>query len=197
MRANERAWKSISGARRNDAQDKPDRLVFDLDPDEGLDFSQVRRAALDLKALLDSADLPSFALLTGGKGVHIVLHLKRRHSWEEVKGFAADFANQVAALDPQRFVATMSKAKRKGKIFIDHFRNHRGATAIAPYSARARGTAPIAAPVSWAELRAISSAAAFKLRDMSARLAEPDPWSVYADSAIALSKTARKKLGLD
>jgi bifunctional non-homologous end joining protein LigD len=182
---------------RNESQDKPDRLVFDLDPDEDLDFAQVKRAAFDLKALLDSADLPSFALLTGGKGLHIVLNLKRRHSWEEVKSFAADFAGQVAALDPKRFVATMSKAKRKGKIFIDHFRNHRGATAIAPYSARARGTAPIAAPVSWAELRSIASASAFKLRDMSARLAEPDPWSVYADSAVSLSKAARGKLGLD
>ncbi len=181
---------------RNETQDKPDRLVFDLDPDEDLDFAQVRRAAFDIKALLDSADLPSFALLTGGKGLHIVLNLKRRHSWDEVKSFAADFAGQVAALDRKRFVATMSKAKRKGKIFIDHFRNHRGATAIAPYSARARGTAPIAAPVSWVELRSIASAAAFKLRDMSARLAEPDPWSVYADSAVSLSKAVRAKLGL-
>ncbi len=181
---------------KNETQDKPDRLVFDLDPDEDLDFAQVRRAALDLKALLDSADLPSFAMLTGGKGVHIVVHLKRRHSWDEVKRFAADFAAQVASLDPTRFVATMSKAKRKGKIFIDHFRNHRGATAIAPYSARARGTAPIAAPVSWAELRSIASASAFKLRDMEARLREPDPWSVYADSAVSLTKTIRAKLGL-
>ncbi len=181
---------------RNETQDKPDRLVFDLDPDEDLDFAQVRRAAFDIKALLDSADLPSFALLTGGKGLHIVLNLKRRHSWDEVKSFSADFAGQVAALDRKRFVATMSKAKRKGKIFIDHFRNHHGATAIAPYSARARGTAPIAAPVSWAELRSIASAAAFKLRDMSARLVEPDPWSVYADSAVSLSKAVRAKLGL-
>ena len=182
---------------RNDALDKPDRLVFDLDPDEGMDFAHVKRAALDIKALLDTADLPSFAMLTGGKGVHIVLNLKRRHSWDEVKGFAAAFASQVAALDPMRFVATMSKAKRKGKIFIDHFRNHRGATAIAPYSARARGTAPIAAPVTWAELRGIASASAFKLRDMKARLAEPDPWAIYADSAVTLSKAARSKLGLD
>jgi bifunctional non-homologous end joining protein LigD len=184
------------GARNNDL-DKPDRLVFDLDPDEALDFAQVKRAAFDIKALLDSADLPSFALLTGGKGIHIVLNLKRRHAWDEVRNFAREFAEQVAALDPKRFVATMSKAKRKGRIFIDHLRNHRSATAIAPYSARAKGTAPIAAPVSWAELRAIASASAFKLRDMRARLAEPDPWSVYADSAVNLTKTVRTKLGLD
>jgi bifunctional non-homologous end joining protein LigD len=181
---------------RNDDLEKPDRLVFDLDPDEALDFAHVRRAALDIKVLLDSADLTSFAMLTGGKGVHVVLHLKRRHDWTEVKEFAAAFANQVAALDPKRFVATMTKSQRKGRIFIDHFRNHRGATAIAPYSTRARGIAPIAAPVSWEELKSLNSAAAFKLRDMGARLAAPDPWADYAKSSVSLTKAARAKLGL-
>lgn len=181
---------------RNDELEKPDRLVFDLDPDEGLDFEQVKRAAFDIKAVLDSADLPSFALLSGGKGIHIVLHLKRRHSWEEAKGFSGALAEQIAGLDPKRFVATMTKAKRTGRIFIDYFRNGRGATAIAPYSARARGMAPIAAPVSWKELRTIASASAFKLRDMAARLREPDPWADYADCAVALTKKARAKLGL-
>lgn len=182
---------------RNDDLEKPDRLVFDLDPDEGLEFAQVKRAAFDIKALLDSADLPSFAMLTGGKGIHIVLNLKRRHSWNDVKGFAGAFAEQIAGLDPKRFVATMSKAKRKGRIFIDYFRNGRGATAIAPYSTRARPTAPIAAPVGWDELRTIAAASAFKLKDMKARLAEPDPWAIYADAAVSLTKAARAKLGLN
>lgn len=186
----------IWGAR-NDALEKPDRMVFDLDPDEGLDFAFVKRAAFDLKALLDNADLPSFAMLTGGKGIHIVLNLKRRADWDEVKGFAAGFAEQVAALDPKRFVANMSKAKRKGRIFIDYLRNGRGATAIAPYSTRAKPTAPIAAPVSWDELKTIPEASAFKMKDMRARLEEPDPWAIYADSAVSLTKAARAKLGLD
>src|SRR5262249_20135440 len=124
----------IWGAR-NDEQDKPDRLVFDLDPDEELEFQIVKRAAFDIKSLLDSADLTSFAMITGGKGIHIVLNLKRRHDWDEVKGFAGEVAEQIAALDPKRFVANMAKAKRKGRIFIDYLRNGRGATAIAPYSA--------------------------------------------------------------
>src|SRR5690606_21922452 len=94
---------------RNDDLEHPDRMVFDLDPDEALDFQAVKRAAFDIKALLDNAGLPSFAMITGGKGVHIVLHLKRRHDWDEVKGFAAAFAEQVAALDPSRFVANMAK----------------------------------------------------------------------------------------
>jgi bifunctional non-homologous end joining protein LigD len=182
---------------RNDQQDKPDRLVFDLDPDEGLPFQTVKRAAYDIKALLDSADLPSFAMLTGGKGIHIVLHLTRRHDWDDVKGFAGALAEQVAGLDPNRFVATMSKARRKGRIFIDYFRNGRGATAIAPYSTRARGAAPVAVPVSWEELKTIPAASVFKLKDMAARLAEPDPWADYGKSAVSLTKAARAKLGLD
>lgn len=181
---------------RNDDLERPDRLVFDLDPDEDLDFAHVKRAAFDIKALLDSADLPSFAMVTGGKGIHIVLHLKRRHDWDEVRAFAHGFAHQVATLDPKRFVATMAKARRRGRIFIDYLRNLRGATAIAPYSPRARGAATIATPVSWNELRTLTSAASFKLRDMEARLGEPDPWSVYADSAIVLTRAARKRLGL-
>ncbi len=182
---------------RNDDLEHPDRLVFDLDPDEGLDFQIVKRAAFDIKALLDSADLPSFAMITGGKGVHIVLNLKRRHEWEDVKGFAMALAEQVERLDPKRFVANMSKAKRVGRIFVDYLRNGRGATAIAPYSPRARGTAPIAVPVSWSELKTIPSASAFKLRDMPARLAAPDPWADYAKTSVSLTKAARAKLGLD
>lgn len=175
----------------------PDRLVFDLDPDEGLDFQVVKRAAFDIKALLDSAALPSFAMITGGKGIHIALHLKREHDWDEVKGFASDVAEQIAALDPKRFVANMAKARRKGRIFVDYLRNGRGATAIAPYSPRARGAAPIAVPVSWGELKTIPAASVFKLKDMAARLAEPDPWADYAKSAVAITNATRTKLGLN
>jgi len=182
---------------RNDALEKPDRMVFDLDPDEGLPFQHVKQAAFDIKALLDSADLTSFVMLTGGKGVHIVLNLKRRHGWDEVKGFAGAFAEQVATLDPKRFVATMTKAKRTGKIFIDYFRNGRGATAIAPYSTRARGAAPVAVPVSWAELKSVPEASAFKLKDMAARLRQPDPWADYPDYPVSLTKAVRTRLGVE
>ncbi len=182
---------------RNDALEKPDRMVFDLDPDEGLDFQHVKRAAFDIKALLDSASLPSFAMITGGKGIHIVLNVKRRHSWEEHKGFSGEVAELIAGLDPKRFVANMSKAQRKGRIFIDYLRNGRGATAIAPYSPRARGTAPIAVPVSWEELKTIPTASVFKLKDMHARLSEPDPWADYAKNAVSITKATRAKLGLD
>jgi bifunctional non-homologous end joining protein LigD len=181
---------------RNKDLEHPDRMVFDLDPDEALDFQVVKRAAFDIKALLDSADLPSFAMLTGGKGIHIVLNVKPKHSWDEVKGFSGEVAETIAALDPKRFVATMTKAQRKGRIFIDYFRNHRGSTAICPYSPRARGMATIATPVTWAELKTIPSASAFKLRDMGARLAETDPWVEYAKYAVQINKATRAKLGL-
>ncbi len=182
---------------KNKDLEHPDRLIFDLDPDEDLDFQIVKRAAFDIKALLDSADLQSFAMITGGKGIHIVLNVKPKLEWDEFKRFAGDVAEQIAALDPKRFVANMSKAKRKGRIFIDYLRNGRGATAIAPYSPRARGAAPIAVPVSWDELKTIPAASVFKLKDMHARLREPDPWADYAKSAVSITKATRAKLGLD
>jgi bifunctional non-homologous end joining protein LigD len=181
---------------RNDDLEHPDRMVFDLDPDEELDFEVVKRAAFDIKALLESADLPSFAMITGGKGIHIVLNLKRKHTFDEIKAFSGAVAEQIEALDPKRFVANMSKAKRKGRIFVDYLRNGRGATAIAPYSPRARGTAPIAVPVTWTELRTIPSASVFKIKDMSARFAEPDPWADYTKNAVQITKAVRGKLGL-
>jgi bifunctional non-homologous end joining protein LigD len=181
---------------RNDDLEHPDRMVFDLDPDEELDFQVVKRAAFDIKALLDSADLPSFAMITGGKGIHIVLNLKRTHTWDDVKSFSGAVAEQIEALDPKRFVSNMAKAKRKGRIFVDYLRNGRGSTAISPYSPRAKGTAPVAVPVSWSELKTIPSANVFKLKDMAARLAEPDPWSDYAKSAVTITKATRSKLGL-
>ncbi len=175
----------------------PNRLIFDLDPDEDLEFQVVKRAAFDIKALLESADLTSFAMITGGKGIHIVLNVKPKLEWAEFKQFASDVAEQIERLDPKRFIANMSKAKRKGRIFIDYLRNGRGATAIAPYSPRARGTAPIAVPVSWDELKTIPAASVFKLKDMHARLSEPDPWADYAKSAVSITKATRAKLGLD
>jgi bifunctional non-homologous end joining protein LigD len=135
-------------------------------------------------------------MITGGKGIHIVLNLKRKHTFDEIKAFSGAVAEQIETLDPKRFVSNMAKAKRKGRIFVDYLRNGRGATAIAPYSPRARGTAPIAVPVSWTELKTIPSASVFKIKDMSARLAEPDPWADYAKHAVQITKATRSKLGL-
>lgn len=154
------------GARVEDVE-RPDRLVFDLDPDEGLDFGDVRKAARDIRPTLEELGLTSFAMLSGGKGVHVVVPLTPEADWPLVKDFADRFARALAASEPDRFTATMSKAKRKGRIFIDWLRNQRGATAVLPYVVRARENAPVAAPVSWDELEKVETAGAFTVKDVA------------------------------
>ncbi|MCH4894511.1 DNA ligase D [Sphingomonas sp. SFZ2018-12] len=158
------------GSRVDDVE-APDRLVLDLDPDEELDFADVKRAAADLRHRLDDLGLQSFAMLSGGKGVHVVVPLTPGHDWVAHKDFARRFAEAMALAEPDRFVATMRKAKRRGRIFIDWLRNQRGATAVLPYSARARPGAPVAVPVDWGELDAIASSARWSIAD-AAQLVE-------------------------
>ena len=168
--------------------ERPDRLVFDLDPDEGLDFGDTKRAAEHLKNQLAELGLTSFPLLSGGKGVHVVVPLRPEAEWPAVRDFAERFARALSAAEPDRFLAVMTKAKRVGKIFIDYLRNGRGATAIMPYAARARAGAPVAAPVSWTELRDLDSAHRWSVRDGAALLARANSralqgWGV-ADQAL-------------
>ena len=151
--------------------EQPDRMIFDLDPDEGLDFAVVKKAAADLKEHLAELGLVSFPLLSGGKGVHVVVPLTPKAEWPAVKDFADRFARALGEAEPERFVATMSKAKRKGRIFIDWLRNQRGSTAVLPYVARARPGAPVAAPVSWTELRDIDKASRWSVRDAAELIA--------------------------
>jgi bifunctional non-homologous end joining protein LigD len=145
--------------------EKPDRMVFDLDPDEELGFEQVKTAAIDLKRHLGDLGLVTFAMLSGGKGIHVIAPLTPRAEWPRVKDFTHRFALALSEAEPDRFLANMSKAKRKGRIFIDYLRNQRGATAILPYAARARPNAPVAAPVSWEELPELDTAARFTVLD--------------------------------
>lgn len=162
---------------RGDVLEKPDRLVFDLDPDEGLDFEDLKGAAFDIRDRLSNLGLATVPLVTGGKGVHVIAPLTRRAAWPEVKGFSRGFARMLAQEEPDRYVAQASKAKRKGRIFIDWLRNERGATAIAPYSTRSREGAPVAVPVSWDELKSLKAANSFRIGDMEKRLKAADPWA--------------------
>ena len=146
----------------------PDRLVFDLDPDEALGWDAVRQAAFDLRDRLAELGLTSFAMLSGGKGIHVVVPLAPGHSWAAHKDFAKRFAEAMSLAEPDRFVATMAKAKRVGRIFIDYLRNQRGSTAVMPYSARAREGAPVAVPVTWDELKDLASARAWSIVDADA-----------------------------
>ena len=152
------------GSRVEDIE-KPDRMIFDLDPDVGLDFADVKKAARDIRTMLADIGLVSFAMLSGGKGVHVVVPLTPNAEWPAVKDFSHRFAEALAQAEPDRFVANMAKAKRVGRIFIDYLRNQRGATAVVPYGARARENAPVAAPVSWDELDDFDKASAFTIRD--------------------------------
>ena len=175
------------GARSDDVE-TPDRLIFDLDPDDSLTFDDVKKAAVDLKMHLADLGLVSFAMLTGGKGIHVLVPLCPEAKWPEVKDFADRFARALAVAEPDRFVATMSKVKRKGRVFIDWLRNQRGNTAVLPYVVRARPGAPVAAPVTWEELRKIQSAGAFNIGDAAELVArstssELAGWGI-ADQAL-------------
>lgn len=162
-----------------DEVEKPDRLIFDFDPDEGLDFAQVKQAAKEMRARLKALGLESFAMVTGGKGVHVIAPLKRGHSWDEHRDFAEALARLMAQEQPDRFVATMSKAKRRGKIFIDYLRNQRGATAICPFSTRARPGAYVALPVSWERLARLQDAHPAAVDEVVKFMGRSDPWPDY------------------
>jgi bifunctional non-homologous end joining protein LigD len=151
--------------------EKPDRLVFDLDPDVGLDFGDVRSAAVRLQALLADLGLVSFPMVTGGKGIHVIVPLDASVDWPKVSDFAERFARAIAQAEPERFTANIRKVERKDRIFLDYLRNQRGATAIMPYSARARDGAPVAAPIAWEELDGITGGNVFTILNADELLA--------------------------
>jgi bifunctional non-homologous end joining protein LigD len=180
---------------RIDAVEKPDRLVFDLDPDDSLDFPVVSLAAAVVRQRLSDLGLQTVALVTGGKGVHVIAPLRRTAEWPEVKSFARAFATRLANEEPDIFVATASKQRRRGRIFVDWLRNERGATAIAPYSTRAREGGPVATPVAWDELKALTEANAFHTENVISRMNENDPWA--ASSSWRQSITAKMLRSLE
>jgi bifunctional non-homologous end joining protein LigD len=145
--------------------EKPDRLVFDLDPDEGLGFDAVKKAAEDLKQHLADIGLTSWPLLSGGKGVHVVVPLIPKAEWPEAQILLRALRPRAGPGRARPLHRQSQEAQRKGKIFIDYLRNQRGATAVLPYVARARETAPVAAPVTWSELRDLDSPKEYSIRD--------------------------------
>jgi bifunctional non-homologous end joining protein LigD len=161
-----------------DALDKADRLVFDLDPGPGTGWHDVVAAARDVRARLAQIKLKSFLKTSGGKGLHVVLPIKPT-PWDEAKDFCQAVASAMAADEPDRYTATVSKSKRNKRIFIDYLRNSREATAVAPYSTRARPGAPVSTPVDWSELGSLKSAGQYTVKNLTQRLARmrKDPWA--------------------
>jgi len=161
--------------------EKPDQLIFDLDPGSDVPWSKVVKTAKFIREMLAELKLVSFVKTTGGKGLHIVLPLQPEQPWSETVAFAHAFANSLAELKPEEYIATMSKTKREGKIFIDYLRNNRGATAVAAYSTRARKNAPVSTPLRWDELTGSLKSDAYHLRNLPTRLArlKKDPWEGF------------------
>jgi bifunctional non-homologous end joining protein LigD len=152
-----------------DAIDYPDRMIFDLDPSPEVPFEALKLAAQDLKQRLEHKGLDSTLKCTGGKGLHVTVPLAGKDKWAAVKSFAGSLADEMVAAVPDAYIATMSKAKRTGKIFIDYFRNDYTATAIADYGVRARPGAPVALPIEWKELKNLQSADQFTIKDVLKR----------------------------
>lgn len=153
-----------------DSIDYPDRLIFDLDPAPDVPFAAVKLAATDLRKRLERSGLKAGLKCTGGKGLHVTVQLAGKDQWPAVKEFAEETANAMVEDVPEAYVATMSKAKREGKIFVDYFRNDYTATAIADYSVRARPGGPVAVPLEWKELEKLKAADQFSMKDVLQRV---------------------------
>lgn len=167
--------------------ERPDQIVMDLDPGEGVAWAAVVTAAEAVRARLEAAGLTAFVKSSGGKGLHVVTPLKPQAGWDAVKGFAKDMAEAMAAEDPDAYVATVARAKRAGRILIDYLRNGRGATAVAPYSTRARVGAPVSMPLDWEELGTLGPGW-FTVRNAPARLLslQSDPWEGFRAAEVPL-----------
>lgn len=168
--------------------EKAERIIFDIDPDEGLDFAQVRAAAMAIRDALGEWSLESFPMLTGGKGIHVIAPLKAVTEWPFIKDFCHAFADRLEATQPERFTSNIRKVKRKGRMFVDYLRNERGSTAIGPFSTRARKGCPVAVPVGWTELETFDRANGFTLETAAQRAQEKDPWPNYFKLTQSITK---------
>jgi bifunctional non-homologous end joining protein LigD len=180
-----------------DSIEKPDRIIMDLDPAEDVPWTSLIEAAREVRERLRGAGLESFVKTTGGKGLHVVAPLKPKSGWDAVKDFAQELAAGMAKDSPERFVATMSKQARTGRIFVDYLRNGRGATAVAAYSTRARPGAPVSTPLTWDELSPSVRPNHFTVANLPTRLdhLREDPWPDLRrfDQLLPAVASGRKK----
>jgi bifunctional non-homologous end joining protein LigD len=172
---------------------RPDMMTMDLDPAEDVPWTEVIDAARDVRARLEAMGMAAFIKTSGGKGLHVVAPLKPQARWPEVKAFAKSLATNMAHDDPERYIAVATKAKRRGRIFVDYLRNGRGSTAVAPYSTRARPGAPVSMPIDWPELDPAIGPASFTVKNALLQLEarRNDPWAGFFDAAKPLPKSKK------
>lgn len=174
-----------------------DRLVFDLDPGEGVAWNSMQQATELVHSMLDQLGLTAFLKTSGGKGLHVVVPIRKSHDWDTVKGFSQAVVEHLASTIPQLFVAKSGPRNRVGKIFVDYLRNGVGASTVSAWSARARPGMGISVPVRWDELGTLKGGNHWTIRSAHSRLDEGNaPWDGYARSARSLN-AAMKKLGYD
>ncbi len=180
------------------AIDKPDRITFDLDPDEDLPLPILKAATVEVRDFLAELGLKTFLKVTGGKGLHLVAPLTPKEGWPEVKAFAKAVADALVAARPDRYTANPLKKTRVGKIFVDYLRNQRGGSAIVNYSTRAKEGAPVACPLCWDELKGLKVAAPYNVRTLPTQLKKlkSDPWDGFFSTKQSITAKARKALGL-
>ncbi len=176
----------------------PDRVVFDLDPGPGVGWEPVVAAAKLLRELLRLLGLESFVKTTGGVGLHVVVPLAPRAGWDECLAFARAVAQAMARVDPGQFTASMVKSVRPGKIYVDYLRNHRAASSVAAYSARAKPYAPVSVPIAWEELRPSLRSDGYTIENVLARVRamKRDPWAGYDAARQRVTASLRKALGV-
>ncbi|HLO24161.1 MAG TPA: DNA ligase D [Methyloceanibacter sp.] len=177
---------------------EPDRLVFDLDPDEGLDLATLKAAAIEVRDFLADLGFTTFLKSTGGKGLHVVAPLNPKLGWPEVKAFAKAIADALVAARSDRYTANPLKKTREDKIFVDYLRNQRGGSAIVNYSTRAKKGAPCACPLRWDELKGLKTASPYSVATLPARLKKlkSDPWEGFFSTRQSITAKAKKALGL-
>jgi bifunctional non-homologous end joining protein LigD len=178
--------------------EQPDQMVFDLDPADDLPFGHTIAAAQTLRLALEHLGLRSFVKTSGGKGLHVVVPLRPTRSWDEVKDFSHALADLMVRAEPQRYLATMSRRKRAGKVFIDYLRNGRGATFVAPYSTRRRPGAPVSAPLRWEQLDADLRPDAYTVGNVGRLLGGrgEDSWRGYAETDQEITDDMTRAVGL-
>ena len=181
-----------------DRPERPDRMVLDLDPDESLDWRDVRAAAVEVRDFLDDLGLASFVRTTGGKGLHVVTALERRTTWKGLKVFGKGLVDTMARQMPGRYTSNPTKPPRRGRIYLDYLRNTRGATAVGSYSIRARPGVPVATPLTWDELAQVDDPTEFNVSTVPARLdgLAADPWADLEASARRISHAMEVAVGV-